>query len=160
MAGRQLADAFVNRHRGGYVIEREVVTQGVEIKFGRRGRMSENRLWLRGVDQFSVEDAVIKRFFSKAVAGEDQPFPARVPKRDREHSVDVIDECIAVLFIEMRNNFCVSLRSELVATFFKVGADLAIVIQLTILHRDDGAVLTKNRLIAGLQIDNRKPPHP
>ncbi len=52
------------------------------------------------------------------------------------------------------------LRDELVAAFFEFGSDLAIVVQLAVHHHDDRAVAVKNRLVAGLQIDDRQPPHP
>src|SRR5687768_11224361 len=42
---------------------------------------------------------------------------------------------------------------------FKIGPDLTVVVQLAVHHDDDRSIAAKNRLVAGLEIDYRKPPH-
>src|SRR4029078_13216305 len=88
----QFADAFVNRHRRRDVIEREVMPQGIEVKFSVDRRMSKYRLGLGRVDQLAVKNAVVQRLFAKTVTGKDQLFCSRIPQSDREHSVDVLDK--------------------------------------------------------------------
>ena len=82
--------------------------------------MSEQSLWLGRVDQLAVKNAVVERLFAKTVAGEDQLFLPRVPQRDREHSVEMIDKILAVLLVKMRNDLGVGLRDELVTAFLEI----------------------------------------
>ena len=115
---------------------------------------------LGGPEQFAAKRPVIQGLFAKTVAGDDELFSPCVPERERVHPVEVIHEVLAVLFVKVRQYLGVGLGNELVTTFFEVGADLAVVIQLAVHHHDDRLVLAKDRLVAGVQIDDREPPHP
>ncbi len=79
----------------------------VEIEFGLDGRMCEHRFRLRRPDQLAVKNAVIERLFAKTVAGDDQLFRTRVPERDREHPVEMIDKSVAIFLVKMRKDLSV-----------------------------------------------------
>src|SRR5258708_5994540 len=121
--------------------------------------MSKERFWLGRVDQLAVENAIIHWLFAVTVAGDDEPLSSCIPQRDREHPIDMIDKIVAVFLIKMRDDLGVGLRNELVPAFFEGLAALAIIVKLAVHHHDDRFVLTVNRLIARMQIDDREPPH-
>src|SRR5687767_12069172 len=102
--------------------------------------MRKQRLRLGCVDQLTVENAVIKRLFAETVACEDELFLFRVPQRDREHPVYVIDKILAVNLIKMGYDLYIGLRAKLVPAFFKIRANLSKVVQLAVHHRDDALV--------------------
>src|SRR5437588_12747858 len=117
--------------------------------------MREQRFRLRRIEELAVEYTVVERFFAKTIAGKDQLFPARVPKRDREHSVQSIDKSLAVFLVKMRDDLGIGRGGEAVSFLLEIATDLAVVVELAILHRDDRAIFIKDRLVAGLKIDDR-----
>ena len=56
-----------------------------------------------------------ERLLAEAVAGEQEPLAARVPEREREHAVEVLDEAVAVLLVEVRERRRVAGARERVA---------------------------------------------
>ena len=79
MRGGQFVNTFIDRHRRRNVVERNVVSQRVQVDLGLNGRVSKYRFRLGCIYQFAVEHAVIKRLFAKPVAGNDEFFLPRVP---------------------------------------------------------------------------------
>ena len=82
--------------------------------------MREQGLWLGRVEQLAVKNAVVQRFLAKSVAGEDKLFFSRVPQRDREHPVEVLDKILAVDLVKMRDDLGVGLRDEFVAFLLEI----------------------------------------
>ncbi len=82
-------------------VEREVGGDGARLDLARKARLLEHRLQLGGKGERPVGDAVIKRLDAEAIAGQQQPVPARVPERQREHPPQALDETVAVLLVEV-----------------------------------------------------------
>ena len=72
----------------------------------------------------------------------------------------MIDHRVAVFLIKVRKYFRVGLSDELVISLFELGPHLAIIVKLAVHHHHDRTIAAKHRLIASLQVDDRKPTHP
>src|SRR6185503_17844534 len=101
----------------------------------------------------------IERLDPEAVAREQEPSVRLVPERDREHPAQVLDEALAVLLVEVRHELDVADTAKRVPLRLEVGAELAIVVELAVDDGDDVAALVRDRLVTGLQVDDREPPH-
>ena len=70
-----------------------------------------------------------------------------------------LDHVVAVLFVQVRQDFSVGSAAKCVATFFEIGAQLAIVVDLAVENYGDAFVFVEYRLFTGDEIDNREPAH-
>src|SRR6476620_12231344 len=121
--------------------------------------MCKESLWLGGIQELAVKDAVVEWLLAESVAGEDQFFLMRVPQSDREHSIQVLYKRVAVFFIQVRDDLGVRLRDKSVAFRLELTSHAAIVVQLAILHGDHALVFVEYRLVARGEIDDREPSH-
>src|SRR5690606_9889411 len=127
----------------------------VQIELCVDRRVSDESFQFRRPDEFVVENAVVKWLFAEAVASKDQPPPPKIPERERVHSIDMVDERIAVFCIKMRQYLGVRSRYEHNAFFFEFRTQLVIVVQLAVHHHDEGAVFPTAWLVARLNIDQQ-----
>ena len=102
--------------------------QCVEVEFCLYKRMGEYCFGLRGIQQFTVEDAIIYWFFTKTITRENQLFLSRIPQRDREHAVDMIDQIVAIDLIQMRDDLDIGLRAKFVSAPFEIRTNLAVIV--------------------------------
>ena len=84
---------------------------------------------------------------------------ARIPKRNREHSIHSRDKIHSVFLIQMRNDFAVAGAFKAIAFVDQVPTQLAIVIDFTVEDHDDGAGCVHHGLIARVEVDDCQPSH-
>src|SRR5262249_1230720 len=116
------------------------------------------RAQLRRELEPAARRAVVERFDPEAVAGEDEPPGPRVPQRDREHPAQAAREGRPLLLVEVDEDLGVALRAEAMTGALELRAQLAIVVELAVLDDVDGAVLVRDRLVAGREVDDREAP--
>ena len=93
------------------------------------------------------------------VAGEEEALVRVVPERDREHPADALEEALAVLLVEVRDDLDVPDAAERVPLRLELGTQLAVVVELAVDDRYHVAALVRDRLVASLEVDDREPPH-
>ena len=113
-------------------------------------------LELRSEQKRAADLRVVERLFPEAVAREDEAPLGLVPEREREHAVQPLDAVRAEVFVEMHEHLGVSVRRETVAACLEFAAQLAEVVDLAVEDELDGAVLVRDRLVARLEVDDRK----
>ena len=151
--GRELADLAVDRQRCRNHVEREERLQGVEVDLTawERVELGCERKLARAV-------AVVERLDPERVAGEHDRPRAGVVDGDREHAAQALPQPRAPLLVPVHEHLGVAPRGEPVARALELAAQLQVVVDLAVLHDDDGAVLVGDRLVAAGQVDDRKPP--
>jgi hypothetical protein len=77
-----------------------------------------------------------------------------------EHSTEMLGRLVAVLLVQMDDDFGIGVGGERVSPANQVLPKLAIVVDLTIEHDGDGPILIVDRLVAPFEIDDAEPPHP
>ncbi len=103
-----------------------------------------------------VEKGVIERLDTKAVAHDEQGFSVTVPQREGEHAAKARHAGLAPGFPCVHDDFGVGMRAEHMAERFQLGHQFLEVVDLAVEHHDHRAVLVKQRLLAGRQIDDRQ----
>ena len=93
---RKLPDLAEDRVRGRRVAEREVVVEGRPVERARDGRMTEERLRLRGEQEQSSPVPVVERLLAQPITREEQPPLGAVPDREREHAAQPLHARLAI----------------------------------------------------------------
>ena len=153
VTGQQLADVFEDRERSRYDVERQECVESVEIDVAVLERVQ-----LGGEAELPADVAIRERLDPEAIACEHEPAFARIPDRDREHSTQPLPQLRTPLLVAVHEHFGVAARAEAVAGALELVHQLAVVVDLAVLHDDDGAVLVRDRLIAAGEVDDREPP--
>src|SRR4051812_35799850 len=153
-AGWQLADRAERGHRRRYPAVCQVGVQGLVIYLTRHLFVLQERCELGAEGQAPGVQRVVQRLLADAVAGQEEPPLPRVPYGQSEHAVQAMDQRRASVFVEMGDGLGIALSREAVPGAFKLTAQLAVVVDLSV--EDDGnrAVLVEDRLVAGGQIDH------
>ena len=158
VTGRELSRFLEDRQRRRDRVEREERLERVQVDFTRHLGLAQQRLQLGRERQRAAGDAVVERLDPEAVAREEQALLEPVPQRDREHAPQVLDERRPPLLVQMDQHLRVALRGEPVSRALEPLAQLAVVVDLAVLHDLDAAVLVADRLVRALQVDDRQPP--
>ena len=122
--------------------------------------MGEQRLQFRAEQQRGVALCVIEWLNPGAVAYQHEALAPAVPQRDREHAAQAVGEIVAILLVEVDDDLAVRMMgTEAVALCLELSAQLDMVVDLAVEHGDNLFVLGKDRLFAGLDVDDGKAPH-
>ena len=156
--GRQLAYVAEDRQRRRHEAEREERLERVLVDLAGEVRLAHQRLQLGREGERVSGQPVVERLDAETVAREDEALSPRVPDRDREHPPETLREKRPVLLVEVREDLRVALRAEGMALVDELGTQLAVVVDLAVLHDGDRAVLVRQRLVARLQVDDRQAP--
>src|SRR5580700_8478876 len=116
--------------------------------------MKKDRFQLGTEEKIAIPLGNVERLDSHAVARQNQCARGLGPDRQRKHSAQA-RKTIRVPFDEgVECDFGVTIRAELVAALFQLGAQLLVVVNFTI--EDDRCVSVggRQRLVSGVQIDN------
>ncbi len=97
-----------------------------------------------------------QRLLAEPVACKEEAAAGRVPQRDREHALEALDECGAVLVVQMRDHRRVAAAPDVVAASRELGTELREVVELAVEDGDDVAALVLNRLVAELGVEHLK----
>ena len=121
--------------------------------------MREQNFWFRSKQQRSIEDAPVKRLLAKSIARDEQATFPIIPKREREHAIEMLDHITAIFFVKMRQDFRVRFAAKGVAASFQIRSQFAVVIDLAVENYRDAVIFIECRLLARQQIDDRQTPH-
>ena len=150
--GRQLARLAEDREGRRDEVEGEVGLERVEVDLSSRQGAE-----LRREAQLALFVPVVERLDAEAVAREHEPALARVPDRHGEHTAQAGGEVEPVLLVEMGDHLGVAVAREAVAGRHQLGTELAVVVDLAVLDDVYAAALVCERLVAGVEVDNREP---
>ena len=153
VAGRQLAALVEDRERCRDRVEGEEGLETVEVELAARQRSQ-----LRREGELGAVGTVVERLDAEAVTGEDESPAARVPDCDREHSTQPACEVRVPLLVRVHEHLGVAVGPETMARAFELAAQVLVVVDLTVLHDVARTVLVRDRLVAGLEIDDRETP--
>jgi hypothetical protein len=153
VAGRQLAHLAEDRERRRHRVEREERLERVEVDLAARQRAQ-----LRRESELVAAGAVVERLDPEAVAREHEPLPRRVPERDCEHAAQPSREVEAPLLVAVDEHLGVAVRREAMAVALEPVAQLGVVVDLAVLDDVDRLVLVRERLVAGVEVDDRESP--
>jgi hypothetical protein len=71
----------------------------------------------------------------------------------------MLDAVPAVLLVEMKDGFGVALGAIAVTTRFKIGAQVAVVVNFSVVNDPKAFVLVRNGLVTCLEVNDAEPPH-
>src|SRR5439155_534712 len=145
--------AAEDRERRRDRVEGEERLERIEVDFA-----SGQRAQLGGERQADALRSVVERLDPEAVARQDEPTLPTIPDRDSEHAPQPLGKSVAQLLVEVHEHLRVALRAEPMARALQLGAQLPVVVELAVLDDVHGAVLVRERLVAGLEVDDREPP--
>ena len=114
--------------------------------------MTQKRFDLRCEREFVASDRDVQRTDAESVACEKETSLRAIPHRERELSVQSIEERRAALLVEMDQELAVRPAGELVAVRLELGAELAPIEDLAVEDRAHGAVLVAERLLAVIEV--------
>jgi len=142
---------------GSFRASRKIVSGvGIELK-ARKASSASRSISPRGSDSSSEANSspspsarVVERLDPVAVAREDEPPAGRVPERDREHSAQAPHEGRALLLVQVHEHLGVAVRAEGVSGAFELPRAARGSVELAVLDDMNGAVLVRDRLVAGL----------
>src|SRR5205085_12205984 len=87
-------------------------------------------------DQALSVPVVVQWLLAKAIAGGKQSSAFSVPQSKGEHTAQMFDAIISVLFVSMNNGFGVALRAKMVAALPKLFLQFTVVVDFTIEHNE------------------------
>ncbi len=151
-AGCQRAHAFERRARRGRAPERDRFVDAAHVEPSLDSRVTQKRFDLRCEREFVAGDRDVQRTDAESVACEKEMSLRAIPHRERELSVQSIEERRAALLVEMDQELPVRSAGELVAVRLELGAELAPIEDLAVEDRAHGAVLVPERLLAVIEV--------
>src|SRR5207302_8096543 len=75
------------------------------------------------------------------------------------HPAHPLEATLAELLVEVRDHLDVALAAERVPARTELGAQLSVVVELAVADADDVAGFVLDRLLAGVEVDDRQPAH-
>jgi glycosyltransferase involved in cell wall biosynthesis len=128
----------------------------LEVPAGRHAG-GQDRLHLGRQVEHAAVDRVVERLGAEAVArGEQQALPL-VPQDERELSAQPRQAGGPALLVQVDQDLAVGAGAEAVAAPLQLGADRLEAVELAVDDDLDRAVLVRDRLITGLEIDDGEP---
>ena len=107
MPGRKLLDLLEEGFRRGYESESEQLGKCVMIHIARTTGIPEERLDFRREEQAAADRNIIKRLDPEVIPRQEKLAFTRVPDREGEHSIEVLDTIDAPLLVSMDDHLCV-----------------------------------------------------
>src|SRR5205807_955473 len=94
--------------------------------------VSEQRLDLGGEEELSAIVIVVQRFDAEGIAGEQESSPGPIPDRKRVHAAQPVHHVFTVFGVQMQKNLGIALRAKHAAPCFKVGPELAVIVNFAV----------------------------
>ncbi len=154
---RELADAAEHRARRRDEPQGQVLVERLEVHLAQRRVAGEQRLDLRREGEAGRGARVVERFLAEVVARDNQLAAAHVPETEREHAAQVLDQALAVAFVERNDQFAVAVGLERVAALLEILAQLPVVVDLAVADHPDRPVGIQQRLPPAFEVDDRQP---
>lgn len=102
-------------------------------------------------------NGVEERADARAVAGQYDFVRAAIPHADRELPLEVVEELLAMVFPEVRDEFGIGVRAEGVALAFEFAASLGVVEELAVEDGPHALVFVGDGLLPVRESDDRQP---
>src|SRR5580698_7886319 len=102
----------------------------------------------------------MERLFAQPIAREYEFALRLIVNRKTEHAAQFLYAVRAHLFIQMNDDFGISLGVETMTALFKLQTKFRKVINLAVKHDPCAAIFVEDRLVATGKINDAKPPHP
>ena len=116
---RHPPDAGERRPGRRHVVVREVVGQRGQVRPRLEGGVGQEGFRLGGEDDPVAVEPVVQRLLARPVAREQEPAPAAVPEREREHAAEARQAVDAVRGVGRQQHLGVGLRAEPVPARFE-----------------------------------------
>ena len=79
---------------------------------------------------------------------------SRIPDRKTKHSIEVVKDLVAPLFVPMDNDLSIALGSKCVSKGFKFASKFQKIVDLAIENYPDGFLLVRHRLMTAFKVDD------
>ena len=132
--GSQLEDALEEGFGKGAELEAQVLLERFTVELARVVRMLEDALDLGCEDEAAVLLRVVKRLDAEEVARTEQLARIAVPDGEREHAAQAVEHAFAPCQIAREQDLGVGVGLELPALRLKLGAQVAVVVDLAVEH--------------------------
>jgi hypothetical protein len=156
---RQLPDAAKRGVRARDVPVREVQVQGLWLQLPPHVRELEERLELRRECDSVAPLLVVQGLDPEPVPREHEPLPRGVPQGEGKHPAQPPDTVHAEGLVRVHDHLGVRTGPEAVAAGLQLGAQLAEVVHLAVVHEPDRPVFVGHRLGATGRVDDPQPAH-
>ena len=155
---RKLPDSPKDRPRSGHVEVRQEVIDALRRHPAVDPWAEQQRFHLRRERQSLGRVAVVQGLDTEPISTEEQRALPGVPEREREHPAQVLEEPHALLLVQVRDHFGIPGTAQFVPTRDQVATEVAVIVDLAVEHHLDAAILVREWLVAGLEIDHLEPP--
>src|SRR5262249_41852441 len=154
MAGEQLVDSFKQRVCPRGTTRRKDFREGGVIRARRDETALENRLDLGGEEQTVAGKRPIQRLHAKTVARKQQPARNGVPQGEGTQPAELMDAVVTPFFVRVNDRLRVGPRSIHVTGPLQTRADVAMVVNLSVVGDPDVTAFVGQRLVTGGEIDD------
>ncbi len=152
---RQLVHAAEDRARRRDEVQQQVAREGLRVESRPRVQRGQDRLGLGAEQEALAFAGVVERLLPEPVARDEQPAPAAVPHREREHAVQAFDDRVAPRAIAVEDHLHVAVGAERVTEQLELATKLALVVDLGVRDQDD-AVVRAHGLRAAVDVHDRQ----
>ncbi len=154
VAGRQLGHATDHRVGSRHEVVGEIAGDRVRIELAADRRVGQHGVQLGGEHDPASTRRIVERLLAHPIPGQQELLSLRVPHREGEHPVEVVDTVLPVLLPRMHDGFRVRSGDEAMAARRQLPPKSPEVVDLSVLNHVDGCVFIGHRLIAGLEVDH------
>ena len=154
VAGRQLGHAADHRVGSGNEVVGEIAGDRVRIELATDRGVGQHGVQLGGEHDPASARRIVERLLAHPVPGQQELLSPRVPDREGEHPVEVVDTVLAVLLPRVHDRFRVRSGDEAMAEGGQLPPKSHEVVDLSVLNHVDRRVFVGDRLIAGLEVDD------
>ena len=159
MPRRELPDAAEKGMRRRDVAEREIDVEQLRIRLPWDAG-GEQALHLRAEQESRAVGEVVQGLDAEPVPREKHVLTARIPERERPHSVKFLQAFRAPAVIGLKDDFSIGVCSEPVAEGGELGLEFDVVVYFAVVNDDVLRIRVHHWLMSGGRVDDGKPPMP
>src|SRR5690349_16001762 len=154
MAWREAQDVAKERLLVRNVAQVEEQVKRILVQLTPHTGKRQQRLDLRAENELAGDLRVMQRFDADRIAPEQQALSSTVPDRKGEDAIEVLRKGLALLFVEVDEDFGIGLCAEYVAAPFEIGTQLGGVVDLAVVDDPDRLIFIGDGLIPTSHIDD------
>ena len=121
MAGHQFLNTRKESLRTGQISKRQIFRQCSPAEVWAHARTEQN-FYLRPEDELLVIVLVVERFYSQAVARDEQMTLPAVPDGKSKHATQMAYAIVTILFVKMNDGLSIRVCAVAMAACFKIRA--------------------------------------